>query len=348
MSLSVEKSRIWTSRSVYLFLLVLLLSVETKIFCFQDLCLSLADLKPCKCLQNSIVCHNIRGKFDLENVSKILDSNRKNSLFAEISIYNTSIEKIGDVFKSVAFDLISITDNKNLSVISEKAFSGSGNNATVINVLGNSNFSNCSVNQSLVFDLMAQFNKIHYILMEKNSICNLSNRVFNSNPFNEFVYLNLRENNITRIESKTFIGLKRLKIINLGQNKINSIRESAFELSANITTASIFIDYNKLNSSSFAPNWFSLKSLNSSAKIDIDFSNNNIEFLDQHIFEPILSSKSSIILTVRYNPFKCDCRSKWLVSNKNLYKTKVRWMTCEDKKDIWLKTDKDFTNCSSK
>ena len=329
---------------------MILMILNGKIFCWESLCASMPDLKPCKCLQNSIICDNIRDDFHLENISKILDSYGNNSVFAKFSLFNTSVEKIEEVFNCVAFKLISITDNKNLSQMSNKAFFGSRETVSVMNVLQNNNLSNSKTNQSLIFDLMTQFQEIEYILLEKNAIYSLSNRVFNSN-YNKFVelsYINLRENNITRIESKTFIDLPKLKSINLGQNKINFIDDSAFLLSPNITTALIAIDSNKLNSSSFASNWFSMKLLNSSAKIDIDLSHNNIEYLDQHVFEAILSSKYNIVLNLRYNPFKCDCRSKWLVSNNNLYKSKVRRITCEDQKDLFDKTLTDFANCSSK
>ena len=337
-----QRFKLWTIRSVW-FVVSILLILNSQIYCIKSLCKSLPDLKPCKCLQNSIECNNIQGDFHLENISQILDSKRNSSVFAEFSLYNTSIKKIGNVFKSVAFELISISDNKNMTQISDKAFSGSRESLDIINVLENDNFSNLSTDQNLIFDLMTQFKSIRYILLPKNAISSLSNRVFHSNydKFVSFSYLNLRENNITRIESKTFIDLPKLQ-------SINFIGESAFVLIANITTAFIAIDSNKLNSSSFASNWFSLKLVKTSANIDIDLSHNNIEYLDQQIFETILSPKYNIVLTLRYNPFKCDCRSKWLFSNKNLFESKVRWMTCEDKKDIWLKTQTDFANCSSK
>lgn len=324
---------------------VLLIS---KITCFQPLCPSPEDINPCKCISNSIECHNIWKNFDLENISTKLDSKRSNTTFAEFSLYNTTITRIGNIFKSVAFDHISISHNKNLTYISANAFSGSEASLPIFNVEGNVRLSNPPPNQRNIFDVSTQFVNVKYILLPHNGLISIPDHAFHSNhsDLHQLTYLNLRENNITRIPTEAITDLAKLSSINLGQNKINSIAKSAFVLSANITSALISIDYNQLNSSSFERNWFSLKELNSSAKVDINLSNNNITYLDENIFEELLSPKYNIVLTVNSNPFKCDCKSKWLIKNKKLLKSKIHGIKCEDKKDIWLKTDQEFTSCT--
>ncbi len=324
---------------------VLLIS---KITCFRSLCPSPEDINPCKCISNSIQCHNIWKNFDLENISTKLDSKKSNTTFAEFTLYNTTITKIGNIFKSVAFNHISISDNKNLTYISANAFSGSEATLPIFDVEGNVRLSNPPPNERNIFDASTQFVNVKYILLPHNGLTSIPDHAFHSNhsDLHQLTYLNLRQNNITRIPTEAISNLAKLSSINLGQNKINSIAKSAFVLSANITSALISIDYNQLNSSSFEGNWFSLKELNSSAKVDINLSNNNITYLDQHIFEELLSPKYNIVLTVDSNPFKCDCKSKWLIINKKLLKSKVRGIKCEDKTDLWLKTDKDFTGCT--
>ena len=322
--------------------------IDWKALCLEPLCRSLPDLKPCKFSQNSIFCDNIRGNFNLDNISSIVDTKCTNGSFYEFSLYNSSAEKIGNVFESVSFKLISITNNQNLSSISEKAFAGSEDSLSIINVIENHNLSDSETNHSSILEWITMFREVDYIIIHDNGINELTNQLFTNDKhrFQQLSYINLYHNNISRIESKSFVDLIEIKSINLGQNQIGFIDESAFVLSPNITSAQISIDRNKLDSTSFASNWFAIKSDNTSAKIVIDLSHNNISYLDQHIFKNILDHNYDIDLILDDNPFQCDCRAKWLIIDRDSYKNKVR-AECPDRTYFWVKTEKDFQHCNS-
>ncbi|KAI8487792.1 Leucine-rich repeat-containing protein 3 [Branchiostoma belcheri] len=99
------------------------------------------------------------------------------------------------------------------------------------------------------------------------------------------VYLILKDNNITKVNSYSFKGLRNLQGIDLSNNKINHISSAALRHQGHLD--------------------------------DLDLSMNKLTSVSPKLFDfPISSAKSQgrrFFVYLANNPWGCDCRMAWLV-----------------------------------
>jgi hypothetical protein len=103
----------------------------------------------------------------------------------------------------------------------------------------------------------------------------------------------------------------------------------------------ILLQNNKLNSTCFEVGAFT----NSKRHLNINLSDNQLTYLDDKIFGPILHLDSMSTITIKNNPLECDCRSKWLIKDKDRMKVQVLEAKCKNGKILWDLTLNNFTTC---
>jgi len=156
--------------------------------------------------------------------------------------------------------------------------------------------------------------------------------------------LNFRGNKIKSVENNAFYYLNSLGRLDLANNSINHIEVHAFDFN-NSSKEELYIPLyeNKLNDTSIEIGAFT----NSKRQLLLDVRWNELTFLNERIFDPILRINNRNRLVVTGNNFTCDCRMFWLFKKRtSIQKQFIREFNCKDGKDFWSLTDSDFKNCS--
>lgn len=127
---------------------------------------------------------------------------------------------------------------------------------------------------------------------------------------------NLSNNKIREIGPNMFAA----QTIDLSNNEISLIRENAFKVDAILH---LNLENNRIHSNGIQSGFIRSFSKLSDLSLTLLLANNNLTYLDQAVFSPLLSSPETSV-SVTGNPILCDCRVKWILDSKRYDKT---WST---------------------
>jgi len=126
---------------------------------------------------------------------------------------------------------------------------------------------------------------------------------------------------IKTISNYSFYYLNNLRKLKLSRSSIDHIPAHAFdfEKSSNITL-DIDLKSSNLNESSFEKGVF----MNTKRPINLDLRFNKMKYLDEAVFGPLFSLDPNNKIQLKENELSCnDCRSQWLVRDKDELKDKI-------------------------
>ncbi len=188
--------------------------------------------------------------------------------------------------------------------------------------------------------------KLEEIEFSDTNLSKIPSHAFkNVNGFqNKLNTLSFRGNKIKSVENNAFYYLNSLSRLDLSKNSIDHIEVHAFDFSNSSNTALYIALYeNKLNDTSIEIGAFT----NCKRELLFDVRWNELTFLDERIFDPILRINSKNRLVVTGNNYTCDCRMFWLFKKRTSIRNQFyETFKCKDGKDFWSLTDSDFKNCS--
>ncbi len=309
-------------------------------------------LHPCECEELSVTCggsqnYNISQIF--ENIAK--NWKHENKHFDCFILQNNQIEGlIENLFHGITFTKLFIINAVNLKRITSQAFVGTKEFVEEFHQIGKSNLGETDESLRQLFDALSSLPNLKWIHFEGITIKSIPAHAFSNKnqdklSFIDFIPLSISDpyGLIRTVGDYAFYNLKSLKYIELSHQKIDHISKNAFDFSKPSNNSLIInLSDNYLNELSFATGAF----INAKRPLFIHLYNNQIQYLNESIFLPLLKlDKRNKINIGGFNPFDCDCRSQWLLRDKNHLINQIEGIQCRDGKSFWDKTDDDFENC---
>jgi hypothetical protein len=303
-------------------------------------------LKPCTC--DTIYGIQCDGEKEIDlntifkNLSQTLEKEKKH--FLGFTLNNTAITELTEnTFGEITFNYISIQKASNMTKIHTNAFNGTEKEIVVFTVR-ETPIKNSPPDHD-VFKMFDSMEKLQYLTITHTEIDEIPENAFNpiNNQMKNFSLIHMPDNKISKIGKNAFNNLD-LGQLTLTGNPLSYISQNEFKFKTFNNRFDLYLAKCSLNSSSFESGafgdinrptflWFE-------SAVEID--NNNITYLDQHIFEPFLiqNQENRILLsTIDCN----DCRSFWLHNNKKYINQSV-YLKCSDGKMFAEKEN--FAKCS--
>lgn len=263
-----------------------------------------------------------------ERLNSYAEENSFTRSFTSLRLENTAVRNLTklDIFGNITFINVDIFFNNDLRDIDLSILSKSNGTLETLLIQGS------PLNASTMDDV-TRFPLLTTVILANNHLPDLPERAFGKTAQSELSYLDLTYNNLTRLANKTFFQLSSLQRVSLDHNSISAIETEAFDfVNANESQLLlIFLRHNNLTSDSFSPDSF----ISTERTIFLYLNNNKITHLPESVFRPILNQKNDLFVALWSNPFECDCRSKWLLSDVAYYKKRLHGIRCRDKREIW-------------
>lgn len=274
-------------------------------------------------------------------LNQYIVTNEYINTFTSLRLENTGIRNLlnHSFFGEISFVNIDLFFNQQLQSIDLSIFGKSNETLETLLIQG-------SPMNVTIFSEINQYPHLTTVILANNHLSDLPVDAFARIPQTELSYLDLTYNNLTRLTNQTFYQLTSLQRISLDHNAITTIDSQAFDfVNANESQLLlIFLRHNNLTSDSFVADSF----VSTERTIFLYLNNNRITHLPEPVFKPILAQKNDLFVALWSNPFECDCRSKWLLSDISYYKKRLHGIRCRDKRELWDLTVADLTaagNC---
>jgi len=299
---------------------VVLVQTQGKLFCKK----SGEHYKPCECFPNTsqVYCVGPQVNDDiLTTISDILNEDSDKNI-RKILISETNIKIIDELFTEIKLEKIFIQNNKFLTQIKPKAFKkGNLKSLTIYN--------NIILEDNSIFELARNLEPNETIDFGHNKLREMPENAFNSGNM-KVLRIYLDNNNITKIGSNAFIGLKSLTNLTISYNSISETEKDSLLFESNTNTnITVLLNNNKLKYDVL--NNFK-ESLKSSANFKLHLENNEISDLPQNIYKDILKS-GKVELFFNNNNFLCkNCTLSWLLEEEfaKKYSDKIHSVFCSD------------------
>ena len=294
-------------------------------------------MNPCRCATNrTIVCEG-DDFFDMKSLFQKLSrsiENESDKKFNELVMNNTAINALEDNFTSnITFRKITIKDALSLSKISAKAFGKNTETVRDFVIVGESQVGEDKYVNEL-FDALSSLVNAKRIWMNRNKLKMISsvgfgkvagyNRALIDLNFNRFSTTN---GHIRSVGNYAFYYLNNLRHLYLSHQKIDYIPANAFDFEKRSNqTLYIYLGNNRLNNTSFERGVF----LNSKRPIHLElYWNHQLNYLDEQIWSPFLKLDKRNRIRLGDNPLACDCKSYWIVRDKQKFKDQIANVKCK-------------------
>lgn len=311
---------------------------------------------PCKCFtwdpspperndtEVEISCRTLKtDEFSLKSLfSRISDHiSLTNGItrFEALRLEHTAIGEITDreMFGNISFKSLDLFNNLDLNYIDLSVFNSSTSTLETFCVQG----SPLTDEDGKFLSQITQFPKLETLILSNNELLGLNDFTFGTNSQQNLSYIDLSGNNLTKIGKRAFHKLPELHRLNLDYNQIDHISNETFTFEVEESKLLLlFLRHNNLTGESFEPNSFT----NLDKTVFLYLNNNQIRYLDEVVFKPMLDAKSDLFIALWSNPFQCDCRAKWLLEDPSYYKKRVHGVRCPDKRELW-DMDEDDLKC---
>ncbi|KAI1297658.1 Connectin [Halotydeus destructor] len=263
-----------------------------------------------------------------------------------LQIVNTSLASLErNVFGNLTFQEIEIFSNQYLTDFNIDAILGSRD------TLGSLYLQNSPLRESeKVLKHIKKFPNMESVHMNNVSLSAIPDNIFHCkdkrNLLTKLTTLDLSNNTIKTLGSKSFYPLASLERLVLDNNQICNISGDAFDMikpenaTDNDSQILVYLRNNNLESESFGQGSFQNTDRDS---VVIFLNNNKIESLSENVFAP-LCNVTEILVGAYHNPFVCDCRLSWLLKdpkNRNRY----HGVICPDDISVFDKDPKELASC---
>jgi len=262
-----------------------------------------------------------------------------------LDIKNISITELEDnVFSGLEFKRIFLRDLQDLKKISTNAFNGTQEYLEELSIEGEFKLDFDSNFQGLLSAINTLKN-LERLYLDSYHLKSFPSYALKNSRISD-IDLNfnrLQNGSLKTVENFAFYHQNDLVGLDLTNQQLNYIPTNAFKFekeSKNIL--SIFLDYNKLNSSSFEFGLFN----NTNRVLNLYLRNNNITYIDENIFAPFFKSNEHNRIDLSENPLLLDCRMSWMIKPGmvDLYH-QVLGGDCTNLKKLVFLDETDFRNC---
>ncbi|CAB3382225.1 Hypothetical predicted protein [Cloeon dipterum] len=153
------------------------------------------------------------------------------------------------------------------------------------------------------------------------------------------IEVDLSSNSLTMLDSKTFLGNNRLRILDLSGNPLNQLREEQFPSLPHLKTLEMkSCRLKHVHKRAFA---------NLAALESLSLSNNKLKYLTEAVFAPLVQIKS---LSLDGNPWLCDCQLRDFKTWFLKVKLSSLPLTCSEPESLkgrpWGDIDSSFFSCA--
>jgi hypothetical protein len=319
-------------------------------------------LSPCECKDEAIILCAGTEKIDLKTVFNAISANltKEEKKFYTFILNNTAITEIEEkAFFDVTFKRIEIYA-KNLKRIHANAFL-EYNSETIeeFHQFGDSSLGGDEYSDE-VFIALSSLVNAREISFEETHLNKLQSHAFKlrTGAQNHLVSLDFggkafgdpKENlQITSVGNYSFYYLAALQSINLQHQRIDRIAIHAFDIwKPSEKQMRISLIKNKIDDKSIEIGAFT----NAKRPLFIELGDNNLTYIEERVFGPVLRMNKNNLIYFDNNPFNCDCRMEWLRKEKEFYVNQVKYILCHNYKtpdgnftDFWTISERNFQNC---
>lgn len=308
-------------------------------------------LKPCICTNHTslIECSSglIHGNilryifFDAHlNMSTTGHSNVPfKPKFNHLKLIHSPLETIlNKSFSEFIFERITIENNYHLIWLETDTFVGTEQETIELNFKSNINLFVQNRSAENIFTIISKFIHLQSLTIDRCGLTYLPMHLIQKNKLIHLKKLTIINNPIELINSFALIHFPVIRLIDFSHNKIHSLKQSSFWLQSNEDCNESFkhedlhyfvdLSHNNLTEYSFVD-----QSFNVSCTMEINLTNNNIQFLNETIFRPLFQHYTKLILF--NNPLNCnDCQMDWLLKSRYCPETDrtIRYFTAIDSK----------------
>jgi len=185
------------------------------------------------------------------------------------------------------------------------------------------------------FGELSSFKNLETLILSNNKLIGLPDQAFGKTELSNLSYVDLSGNRITTIGQKTFFKLPKLQRITLDHNLIKNVTNETFTFEKEDSKLLlIFLRHNNLTEDSIEKGSFS----NMNQTVFLYLNNNQITYLKEDVFKPMLDEKNDLFIALWSNPFVCDCRSLWMIQDKIYLRKRLHGLKCSNmnnKKEVW-------------
>ncbi|CAG2163490.1 unnamed protein product [Oppiella nova] len=303
--------------------IIILLSIVTLVNGCKEYCndINQDDIAPCSCRDGRVRCV-AADEVDLDSVfSYIADGIAYGTReYESFELESSSISTLGTAaFHGLLFKQFIFTSCSKLTCISPAAFMAQ--TSTTIFTAENTPFSSPVTATCDLFNALSTLTNVNQINIVNHQIPQIPNNAFNDK---NGVLKNLRTidlhgtgslGTIISVGKNAFSTLENLNMVNLSNQKIVAIEDSAFEFPrANWDRITINLENNKLDGCRFGSHVFPT---NKVTKLMLA-GNMNLKFLPDGAFHDFFEERGHDRNTcdMSGNLMKIDRRNMWLVDNK--------------------------------
>ena len=298
------------------------------------------DMDPCTCDElGDLECYGSRITDDVfrDVFQKLLLSNTKH--LHALKLYKTELTRLdASIFGEFTFACIDINGNQHLSLnwVHRTTVYNSKDIMTTFKFTGLSDayLVEKAENDGAIFENVDGFHQLNSFWVTATRIPRIQRSAFGRCELGSLRTVYLPKNNIEEVGDYSFYRLPNLTYLNLRDNEISKISNFTFsfeKLSEEILV--LDLQGNIITSEAISPAAF----LQLNRPVNLNLHYNLITYLDEETFKPILQNpKSSIIIS--NNPIICDCRMKWLLEEAPEYMDRVHGLMCGGKNELWYFT----------
>lgn len=298
------------------------------------------DIEPCTCDDNGdLECYGSKMTDTVfaDVFSRLSLSNQKH--LHALKVYKTHITKLNsEIFGEITFACIDINGNQNLSLngIHRTTIYKSKEMLTSFKYTGltDAYLVQKEENDGAIFENVDGFMQLTSFYVTASRIPHVPRSSFGRCELPALRTVYLAKNNIESVGDYAFYRLPNLTYLNLRDNEISRLTNFTFSFEkTNDELLVLDLQGNILTSDAIASGAF--RQLQRPVTLNLYY--NLITYLDESTFKPVLSHpKSSIIIS--NNPIICDCRMKWLLDDAHDYMDRVHGLMCGGKHELWYFT----------
>jgi hypothetical protein len=307
-------------------------------------------IDPCICANDTTISCSGDQVINLKRIFQDLSLklvSKTDKQFDSFILSDTTLTELEDnIFHDITFKSILLSNASKLSRISSNVFSAFNIETVEKFVVKGSSSLGDEKYINDTFTALSSLINLKEIHFSDSNLAIMPTHAFKyvNGLQDKLTYLDFRTNKIKSVENYAFSYLINLGQLDLTYNIIDHIAVHAFDF-YNSSKEQLYIPlyHNKLNDTSIEIGAFT----NSKKSLHIDLRSNELTFLDEKIFGPILRINSKNILDVEGNTFTCDCRMFWIFKETNTFKNQIlSGFKCNTGKDFWSLTDSDLRNCN--
>lgn len=254
--------------------------------------------------------------------------------FEALRLENTAVGQLTDenLFGSISFKSIDLFQNIDLAHINMSVFDMSRDTLETLCIQG----SPLDGDEGQFIESLSSFPRLETLILANNHLKGFSDAAFGRVTLSNLSYIDLSGNNLTEIGPKSFFKLPEVHRINLDNNQISYVSNETFTFeSEESKLLLLFLRHNNLTADSFEGRAFS----NTEKTLFLYLNNNQITHLDESIWRPMFEEKNDFFIAMWSNPYRCDCRSKWMIDDedtRNYLKKRIHGIRCQDsKRELW-------------